>query len=161
MRLTNAQRTARYRQKHPERIVAYRVANADVIRDKNAEYRARVGTHPMNTAGTDSYKKYRASAKYRLAYINNHLKRRYGITFDEYTAMFEAQNGNCKICGSDTPNRQWKSGRTQYMKLFVDHDHKTGKVRGLLCNTCNQGIAALKEDVDILRRAIIYLSQGV
>jgi hypothetical protein len=60
---------------------------------------------------------------------NSFLKTKYGITLDDYKKMLEDQNGLCLICGIDTPrgNKSW----------HVDHCHKTGKVRGLLCNYCN------------------------
>lgn len=160
VRQTPAQRQATYRKRHPERVKTARLARRPLDRITDAEYRARVGTHPMNKPGTDEYKAYRSSEQYKLSYINGHLKRKYGITFEQYQKMFDKQNGECRICKGTTPNRNWKDGRTQYMKLFVDHDHKTGRVRGLLCNTCNQGIAALKENVDILKSAIEYLTES-
>lgn len=55
-------------------------------------------------------------------------KRLYGITVDEYDKMFEFQDGSCAICGRPPKNK----------RLAVDHDHKTGAVRGLLCHICNQ-----------------------
>ncbi len=55
------------------------------------------------------------------------LKKNFGITLEDYDRMFAEQKGLCKICGGDTPNK----------RLAIDHDHKTGKVRGLLCLRCN------------------------
>jgi len=158
MALSAAERQARYRARHPEKIRAYKQSDARKLSD--AKYREKHGTHPMNKSGNDAYKKYRATDKYRTTYLKRHLKRHYGITLDEYNSMYVSQDGKCKICGGDTPNRNWKDGRIQYMKLFVDHDHKTGRIRGLLCNTCNQGIAALKENVTVLANAIAYLKEN-
>lgn len=73
----------------------------------------------------------------------------YGITFQEYDALLTKQNGTCAIC-----RLPCATGR----KLCIDHDHKTGKVRGLLCRTCNSGIGLLKEDIDTLKRAVQYLN---
>jgi len=73
---------------------------------------------------------------------------RYGITEEDYNQMLKSQSGRCGICG-DLP----KTNR----KLDVDHCHKENKVRGLLCNSCNQGIGYLKDSIDILKRAIKYL----
>lgn len=74
---------------------------------------------------------------------------RYGISPDEMRQMHERQNGCCAICG--TPEAELKR------RLCIDHDHETGKVRGLLCDPCNNGIARFKEDVDSLRAAAAYL----
>lgn len=57
---------------------------------------------------------------------NSQYKCRYGITLDDYNSVLEAQNGRCAICGELPSNH-----------LCIDHDHKTGKVRGLLCISCN------------------------
>lgn len=79
------------------------------------------------------------------------LKCRYGITAEEYNNLNEKQKGNCAICGRNHS----ELGRM----LDVDHCHETGKIRGLLCNNCNQGIGLLKDNPDILRNAIKYLTQ--
>jgi len=73
-----------------------------------------------------------------------HLKRRYGIGADDVDAMIAAQGGRCLICGRDNPEH-------------VDHDHATGKVRGILCFTCNSGLGNFSDDVDRLRSAASYL----
>lgn len=62
---------------------------------------------------------------------NRNLMSKYGITEDQYLQMLEWQNGGCALCGSK--ESKWSSSPW----LHVDHDHKTGKVRGLLCHTCN------------------------
>ncbi len=155
-----AARTARYRARHPERIAEYKEKNAEAIKAQNAAYRARVGVHPMNDSNSEAYKKYRSSERFAKVAVNGHLKRRYGITLDDYERIYREQNGQCKICGGTTSNRKWKDGRRQRQKLFVDHDHAAGKVRGLLCSTCNRGIAFLKEEVRILENAIKYLLES-
>lgn len=62
------------------------------------------------------------------------------------------QKGLCKIC-HQPPNGRWK-------RLAVDHDHLTGKVRGLLCHSCNAGLGHFKDSVDALRSAISYIVGG-
>jgi hypothetical protein len=80
---------------------------------------------------------------------NSKLKRIYGISYSEYLTMLEAQNGCCAICGTNDTGKR---------KAFaVDHNHTTGKVRGLLCGNCNLGIGNLKEDEGIMLRAMEYL----
>jgi hypothetical protein len=78
-------------------------------------------------------------------------KRKYGITVEEYDAMLRDQGGHCAICDAVVYDR---TGR----RLAVDHDHATGRVRGLLCYRCNALIDHLSEDG--LFRAITYLKEG-
>lgn len=63
----------------------------------------------------------------------------YGITSSDYDQMLSAQNGRCKLCGTSDKGR---SDRYKYWN--VDHSHKTGKVRGLLCHTCNISVGKLE-----------------
>lgn len=77
------------------------------------------------------------------------LKRIYGLEFAEYERMYVNQSGKCKICGNIED------------VLHVDHSHSTGMVRGLLCQGCNTGIGMLKEDVENLKKAIVYLGGTV
>ena len=79
------------------------------------------------------------------------IKRTYGITWDDYVSMFDNQGGCCAICKSDNN----KNTRTN--KMFVDHCHETGKVRGLLCSKCNHGLGHFNDDTDLLKQAIRYL----
>lgn len=76
------------------------------------------------------------------------LKRAFGISLVDYNKMLEKQHGKCKICLKPEINRQ----------LSVDHDHKTGKVRGLLCNHCNRGLGSFYDNTEMLKAAIKYLS---
>jgi hypothetical protein len=77
------------------------------------------------------------------------LKRKYGMTLEEWDELFEAQNKSCKICGTDTPGGKgfW----------HVDHDHATDKVRGILCNGCNLGLGHFKDSLENLKKAQDYL----
>lgn len=83
------------------------------------------------------------------------LKLRYGITPERYEEMWSAQNGKCAICGNEETAINYNTKKVQ--KLAVDHCHKTGKVRELLCQDCNRGIAKFKEDPTILQKAIEYI----
>jgi hypothetical protein len=85
-----------------------------------------------------------------------HLKRLYGITIDDYDAMLIKQSGVCAICGNHE-TRLAQDG--QPSMLAVDHCHETGKVRGLLCHSCNNGIGFLNDDVDRIQAAIDYLNE--
>lgn len=72
----------------------------------------------------------------------------YGIQPDDYDKMYAAQDGKCAICRRAT-------GLTR--RLSVDHDHATGKVRGLLCRVCNDLLGHARDDVDFFYRAMQYL----
>lgn len=77
-----------------------------------------------------------------------HLRRKFGITPEQYEAMFVDQRGGCAICG-----RAPRSGSS----LHIDHDHDTGAVRALLCFSCNAAIGHLRDDADRVRRVLSYL----
>ncbi len=79
----------------------------------------------------------------------SHLKRKFGLTLEQYDAMLEAQGGGCFICGR--PPRE-------DISLHVDHDHSTGKVRGILCFRCNNALADFQEDTALLHKAVAYLT---
>ena len=83
------------------------------------------------------------------------LHQLYGISIDEYDRLFAAQNGVCAVC------RRPERSQNQYglVSLSVDHDHRTGKVRGLLCVDCNRAIGQLGDDVLLLRAAVDYLER--
>ena len=78
-----------------------------------------------------------------------HLQTTYGLTLEDYDYMLENQNEGCAICGTKDTGK-WKH-------FCVDHNHKTGEVRGLLCHKCNLGLGALNDDLDIIKKAIVYL----
>lgn len=91
---------------------------------------------------------YRQTDRGRLAMRKVNLKRSYGISLEQYEEMLERQNGVCAVCERKC---------SVHPNLSVDHDHVTGKVRGLLCNKCNTALGKLRHDPKILRRAIAYL----
>lgn len=85
------------------------------------------------------------------------LKHKYNLTLEDYNKLWEQQNGLCTICGNpETAKHQ--SGTT--LNLAVDHNHETGKVRGLLCRSCNFMIAHSKDDINVLKNAIKYLKEN-
>jgi hypothetical protein len=73
-----------------------------------------------------------------------HLRRRYGITGSDFDEMLAAQQGRCAICGAPGPQH-------------VDHDHRNGWVRGILCFNCNGGLGQFKDDPKLLAGAYTYL----
>lgn len=83
------------------------------------------------------------------------LRKKYGITPEDYEAMLRAQNGVCAICGV-SGGASARGTNT----FSVDHDHVSGAVRGLLCNTCNRALGLFKDNVAVLESAIQYLKRG-
>ena len=78
------------------------------------------------------------------------LRRKYGIDQEEYDELWRAQDGRCGIC------REEASGKR---RLAVDHCHKTGRIRGLLCAECNMAIGKLREDPGLIRAALLWLDE--
>lgn len=87
----------------------------------------------------------------------NHLKRKYGLTIQDWNNLLSAQNNACAICETQFSLENAKH------RLYprVDHNHGTGKVRGLLCNACNTVLGFFKEDIEILTKAQLYLTRNL
>lgn len=81
---------------------------------------------------------------------HNWLMKKYNVSLDWYNETVIKQKNLCLIC-----NQEQSGGKG----LAVDHCHKTGKVRGLLCDKCNTSIGLMRESVDILKSAIKYLEE--
>lgn len=114
---------------------AYRIKNHDRIRKYWNEWHKN-----DRTKNPDKVKKQVRKAT---------LKMNHGITLEEYDKMFQEQNGLCAIClRSDT-----------LRELSVDHNHETGKIRGLLCGKCNLAIGNLEENIEHFYSAIRYLEK--
>ena len=83
-------------------------------------------------------------------YQNNHLKRNYGITLNEYNQMLTEQNNQCAVCHTTDPGGK-------HGKFVIDHCHSTNKIRGVLCNNCNTALGLVGDNVDTLHKMINYL----
>jgi len=81
----------------------------------------------------------------------SHMKREYNLTKEEYFLMLESQNNKCKIC-----NNIFETS----VKTHIDHDHFTGKVRGILCQKCNHGLGMFNDNIQLFYNAIHYLEQS-
>ncbi|MCY7366511.1 MAG: endonuclease VII domain-containing protein [Frankiaceae bacterium] len=111
------------------------------------------GSNRSSSDGLTAYCKPCHNAKSKETYTRlygstreYHLRRRYGITGDEFRALVEAQGGVCALC---------QERKAQH----VDHDHLTGSVRGVLCSCCNQGLGNFRDRADVMRKAIDYLER--
>ena len=98
-----------------------------------------------NTTDLPHGKKQKYSKERQRDYI---LKLKYNLEYGDYSKMYQAQQGECAVClQKPTDNK----------KLVVDHCHKTGKVRKLLCHSCNVGLGMFKDNPEILKNAAVYL----
>lgn len=79
-----------------------------------------------------------------------HLRRTYNMTLTDFEDMRTQQKSCCKICGNLMLGR-----------IDIDHNHKTGKIRGLLCINCNGGLGNFKDSIEMLEKAIEYLQNNV
>jgi len=80
------------------------------------------------------------------------LRLRYGMTYEQWETMREAENYSCMICGIT----EEELGK----RLDVDHCHSSGKVRGLLCNPCNTVLGHARDKIEILEAAVVYLKEN-
>lgn len=83
---------------------------------------------------------------------NRNLKNRFGLSIDDYNRMLQQQNNCCAICQTTTP-------RGRFNSFCIDHDHKTGRVRGLLCFKCNLGLGNFNDQTELLLKAKDYLEK--
>ncbi len=95
----------------------------------------------------------------RMHKRNMCLKVKYGIDVTRYNEILDSQGGVCAICGLEETVIDTRYNTTRH--LAVDHCHKTGVVRGLLCNSCNPLIGNARDSVKILTNAITYLRKNI
>lgn len=87
--------------------------------------------------------------RYPIKALNNILKHNYGIGIEDFDCLSEMQKGLCGGCHAH---------QSQFKKRFsVDHDHKTNRIRGLLCSNCNTAIGLVYDNIETLRRLAVYL----
>jgi hypothetical protein len=125
----------------PEVIAHAKVRNAQ-RRQKRAEYK-------KTDAGIEADKRYRSSCVGRTTAEKSRLKVRYGITLEEVELMKESQGYRCAIC--------WREPKHWH----IDHDHKTDRVRGMLCGPCNMALGLLQDDIHTIKKAAEYLDASI
>lgn len=153
--------------KRNEYMRRWRNAHRELVRDYNRRYLTgkpavkayrnayAVRWRKANKERVDENIRRRRAAnpeRWKLRFRNAKLKQNYGITQADYDRMLTEQNGVCAICGG-------LQNKAYPWKLSVDHDKTTGRIRGLLCSACNQGIGSLRHSLQILRNAIAYLEK--
>lgn len=119
-------------------------------------------THPTDTISRDYWidkaaevRGNRPSEVTDAQRFYNQTLRQYGITYEQYSVMLALQGGLCAICHGDEIVK--RGGKP--VRLSIDHNHHTGKVRGLLCTCCNSMLGFAQEDISTLRNAIDYLAK--
>ena len=136
-----AQKCREYRNKNKDRINAY-------VR----EYRAKNANKTFIKQQRDYIKTRDARHEHyelrKQLIRDRNMVKKYGINMAQRNEIITSQNYRCAICGELLNNDR---------RTHIDHDHKTGKVRGVLCTYCNTGIGMFKDNTDKLRKAILYL----
>lgn len=112
-------------------------------------WRKYYGSAKGKAALKEGQKRYHRSEKGKVMLRRARLKKKYGISLEQYDAMLAKQGGVCAICGRP-PGRR---------RLAVDHCHKTKRVRGLLCYKCNYGLGVFRDDPVRLAKASAYLTE--
>lgn len=158
--MTKNEYQQQWRAKNPGYNKAWRRRNPGKSAVANRRFRMR---HPVRVA--ESVRRYREKYPEKIKAARDRLRREqpeklkayrlkhlYGLTEFAYQTLLNAQGGVCAICkGPESiPNR----------RLGVDHCHKTGRVRGLLCDRCNVGLGRFKDDASLLKKAVAYLEES-
>lgn len=128
---------------------AYRAANAGKVAAAKAERRA--ANPEREAAYAKAYRSRQHPDKLRVAALRTSLKCKYGLTPESRGVMFGMQEGLCAICAGVLAGKR---------NLHVDHDHKTGRIRGLLCQRCNLILGHAKDNPMTLQAASRYLTNA-
>lgn len=97
-------------------------------------------------------------ARYRESNRRAGLKYKFGMTIEQFDKMLADQGGCCAVCKTTNPNGEGiENGKNK--QFSIDHDHTTGKIRGLLCNKCNRCLSFMQDSVTVLTKAITYLKK--
>lgn len=113
---------------------------------RNAERREKRKEYKKTEKGREAENRYRRGKYQKDKLKGKHLMARYRMTIEDYENLLYKQKGACAIC-------KVKKGK----ELHVDHCHKTGIVRGLLCGNCNRALGLMKDNMSFLKNAIEYL----
>ena len=152
-----------YRKTHKEQIIARHKKYSDAHKEESSAYTKQYGITHKNLLALkrkSKYMKNRETELYRneqwrlrnLGKVANRVrKRKYNLSPEEYIKLYEDQKGCCAICGvhRDTLDKNFA----------IDHDHITGKVRGLLCRRCNLFLGHVQDSIKLLQKAINYLQK--
>jgi hypothetical protein len=99
--------------------------------------------------------KYQKTEKFKAHNRALHLRKKFGITPEQYDVMLKGHNGVCAICKQ--PETAGRAGKIKL--LSVDHSHTTKRLRGLLCDNCNKALGCMHDNIERLKSAIEYLNR--
>lgn len=143
---------AKHREAHREtlrlRAAAYRVANPDKVSEQTARYNK--NNHAEIARKRACHRAQDCARAKSQQYSRKRNLRKLGLTFEEYDEMLAGQGGKCLICDAT-------EGNSIGHRLAVDHCHKTGLIRGLLCKKCNSALGLLGDSHATVARAAAYL----
>lgn len=131
---------------HNTRVREWQKRNPDKVVEARNRWRSKPDSSAKELAAAKSWQK-----RHPKAVVKNSMRqclRVYGLSVEDYYEMVNKQSGKCYICGI-IPSR----------RLYVDHNHTTGKVRKLLCSHCNLMLGMVKESTETLEKAIQYLHE--
>ena len=121
----------------------------DFMKDKTGKYISGVQSC-CKICESNRKKLERKQFPHRQRQVN--LKRFYGMTIEQYENKLQSQDCKCEICGIHQDKLDYK--------MYIDHNHTTNKIRGLLCRMCNYAIGHANDDIAILKNAIKYLQEN-
>lgn len=104
----------------------------------------------LNALNREKRKDYYSDPINKIKFRSMELKRKFGLTHEQYEEMLKLQNGVCLIC------KRYRIASNKH-HMVIDHCHKTGKIRGILCNWCNRGIGLFEDNLELLENAKLYL----
>lgn len=124
----------------------------------NFEWYEQLSKNPGETNQQFNYRRFALRKKrFPLTEFDGRLRREYGLTIEDYNNILARQNNSCAICKKEETQYDTRTGSTK--RLAVDHCHKTGKVRSLLCSRCNTVIGYVEESHDILNAMAEYITK--
>ena len=137
--------------KNPKRNVLGKFAKTMTNTQRLAKKNKQVKKWNNSAKGKAYKKRYLLENRERLLKIgiNNSYLRKYGITLKQKEEMLKNQNNQCMICQ-----------KIINISAAVDHDHETGKIRGILCFSCNSALGNFQDNINLLKNAIEYLKGG-
>jgi hypothetical protein len=127
-------RSAKWKESNPEKVKEYKNKWSIKNKDKIKIYKTKVTTENKRKHSIKTY---------------------YGVSWEEYLNIYQKSDGKCSICATPLSVHKEQNKET----ACVDHCHTTGKIRGILCRTCNRGIGYLRDSPELLKIAAGYLEK--
>ncbi len=140
-----------WKKANPDKVEAYRLKELPKAKARGRKWYYM--QHEENKKFGKEYQKewVKNNKEKRKGIVRKAALKRYGLTEESYEQLLKEQNYYCAICP--------KQKSTTRNNLHIDHDHVTGRVRGLLCSKCNTAIGLLDESLERMNKAVSYLSR--